>query len=83
MDTDNPALQAKNRTGRCGWQFVPGAVNGQPGETDTTLSVHVALQPIPDSQQLSVLVEDVRTGGTLSGAAKPPRSLPVYMTNGT
>ncbi|HLS97251.1 MAG TPA: energy transducer TonB [Porticoccaceae bacterium] len=73
LDSSNRALQEKLEPTVRAWEFVPGAVDGKPAATDTVLSVQVALQPIADSQQLSVIVEDARTGGRISAATRPPR----------
>ena len=56
------------------WTFVPGAVNGKPAATETMLSVQVAFDSIAGTDDLSVRVVDVRTGGGLSPVgSKMPR----------
>jgi hypothetical protein len=55
-----------------GWEFEPGTVNGQPSATDTLLSVQIALLPSADGKSYGVRLDDVRTGGYVSGTATPP-----------
>ncbi|MBK7013237.1 MAG: energy transducer TonB [Xanthomonadales bacterium] len=62
------------------WEFVPGTVDGRPARTDTLLSVQVALTAMAGSDQLSVTIEDVRTGGFVAGNRKPPRFPPAEAT---
>ena len=74
--SSNGALKAKLEPVVRAWEFIPGAVNGQPAATDTMLTIQVVLKPISDSEQFSVLVEDVRTGGRIADAVKAPRFQP-------
>jgi hypothetical protein len=55
------------------WEFEPGTVNGQPSATDTLLSVQIALLPSADGKSYGVRLDDVRTGGYVSGKGQPPR----------
>jgi hypothetical protein len=73
VQSENAALKAKLEPVIRAWEFVPGAVNGQPAATDTILTVQLALLPIAESEQLSVVVEDVRTGGRIADASQVPR----------
>jgi TonB family protein len=59
-----------------GWRFVPGKVNGQPAETETMLTLDIALVPAGD--KFNVRVEDARTGGgvAITGMRKPPHYPP-------
>ena len=48
------------------WEFEPGRVDGRPAETDTFLSVQVALLPQADGKNVAVTLRDVRTGGAVA-----------------
>lgn len=54
------------------WKFEPGTINGKPAATDTVLSVQVVLVPIAGTDDLSVHVLDVRTGGGLLASKSSP-----------
>lgn len=47
-----------------GWAFEPGRIDGQPGPTETTLTLDVTFIPTARGDY-SVRIDDARTGGTI------------------
>lgn len=50
------------------WEFEPGRIDGRAVETDTFLSVQVALVEQAEGKSVAVTLRDVRTGGALAQA---------------
>lgn len=65
-------LQDKLESAIRGWSFKPGAINGRPAETSTTLIVNMSALPKPDDQGYEVTITRVRTGGAIAKIREVP-----------
>ncbi len=60
-----------------GWAFEPGAINGEPAATETSLVVGITLSPVDDGERYSARIDNVRTGGSIEKIT----TMPVFTSN--
>jgi len=67
----NPELYKRFESDVHKWIFTPGKVNGVPTATDTTLTVHIRLTPVPGGFRPEIL--DAASGVGYRKMAPPPK----------
>lgn len=63
-------LEARVRS----WKFAPGAVNGVPAETESTLRLRLSARPVGDGEAYQIRVVNAETGPSM--AMLPPPEFP-------